>query len=328
MRHPAPHRLAALALATACAAGLGAAPSFTHAGARRAHATVTKSDAVALRLERRAKRLVRQAARAMQSARPECVQAPRAPVTFTPEAPSELLRAALIILRRPPIPADGVPQQAFDLSRLAANGVYADWVRLARAADGREFYVVAAQHRNLPAPLSRSCLRDRHDQLVRLLDGARPELRREALRIETQVNQRDHPANGFPDGEVLSLFERGADGILRGGASSGTLETLRTRGILSSVEQPDYSSKVAGLLPDGVATVEAIYSQRVDRGPHRPPEIYPSDVRLIAPVQDNLVSFRVPRETPDALPTTMVWRGVDGEVLRTVRGSGPSPAPG
>lgn len=321
MRRPLLSILVLLALPFA--RPFASAPPPASASTSEAHPAVTRRDAAALRLQRRAAGLVRRAGRELGAERAECRQAPRPPVTFTHETPSDALRDALIVMRRAPIPADAVPEQAFGPGQLAAEGVYGDWIRLARAADAREFYVVPARRENHAAPLPRDCLRDRHERLLGLLDGASPELRRAALRIETKVNRRDHPAGGFPDDEVVTLFERSQDGTLAGGTRGGTLASLRSQGLLISRQLPDFSSLVGLLLPDGVETIELTYSQRVDRGPHRPAEIYPSDVRLTLPVQDNVASFRVPRETPDVYPTTMIWRAVDGSVVRTVRNARP-----
>ncbi|ADB52663.1 hypothetical protein [Conexibacter woesei] len=321
MRRPLLSVLTLLALPFASLLVGGPRPaSATSPGA---HPSITKRDAAALRLQRRAAGLVRRAGRETQAQRAECRQTPRPPATFTHATPSEALRAALIVMRRPPIPADNVPEQAFSYDQLTADGVYADWIRLARAADAREFYVVPAQREFHPAPLSRDCLRERHSRLLALLDGASADLRRAALRIEERVNRRDHPPGGFPDEEVVTLFERGQDGTLAGGTRGGTLASLRAQGVLISRQLPDFSSLIGLLLPDGVETIELFYAQRVDRGPHRPAEIYPSDVRLTLPVQDNVASFRVPRETPDVYPTTMIWRAVDGSVVRTVRDARP-----
>lgn len=87
------------------------------------------------------------------------------------------------------------------------------------------------------------------------------------------------------------------------------------------MRSPDLS-QVTGLIPDGVATIEATFSRRASRGPHQAPDLYPEDVTLILPVQDNLVSFTVPRAANDAFPTTMVWRAADGSVVRSVKRRG------
>jgi hypothetical protein len=39
-------------------------------------------------------------------------------------------------------------------------------------------------------------------------------------------------------------------------------------------------------------------------------------------VQDNMLSFVVPREVQDAFPVKMVWRAADGSIVRVIRHPG------
>lgn len=301
---------------TILSAAAGAAVALTSMPA--AAVAISREDAAAQRLESRSIALINAATRAMRSADPSCVQRFdfEAGPTVTHAAPSQAMRDTFALLRRPAIPAD----RAFAdiaLRSLPAQGVYVDWIRMARAADGSEHYLVIATSRNQPEPLTRACLRTRHRLLVELLDGAGPRLRRLTLREEARLNRQEHPAGGFPDSEAIFAF---GDGVGGGGVD---LARFRRHGLFGSSQRgSDDRSTVTGFLPDGVATIEAIYPARVSRGPHRPATVYGEEVRLTLPAQDNVVSFQVDRPAEDAIPPLMVWRGADGAVVRTVRERG------
>jgi hypothetical protein len=279
-------------------------------------AAISREDAAAQRLESRSIALIKAATRAMRTADPSCTQRfdPEAEPTFTHDAPSQAMRDTFALLRRPAIPADrDIPDSA--LRFLFASGIYVDWIRMARAADGSEHYLVIAQSRRLPEPLSRACLRTRHRLLVDLLDDAGPRLRRLTLSEEERLNRQEHPAGGFPAREAIYGF---GDGGAGGGVD---LAWFRKHGLLGSSQRgSDDRSTVSGFLPDGVATIEAIYPERVSRGPHRPAIVYGEEIRLTLPVQDNVVSFQVDRPAEDAMSPRMVWRAADGSVVRVVRG--------
>lgn len=300
---------------TILSAAVGAAVALTTlpAGA----GAITREDAAAQRLERRTLALINAATRAMRAADSSCVQRfdPERETTVTHDAPSQAMRDTFALLRRPAIPADR--EFAADFPRFPfsfAEGVYVDWIRLARAADGSEHYLVIAKGRNQPAPLTRACLRTRHRLLVELLDGAGPRLRRLTLSEEARLNRQEHPAGGFPEAEAIFAFGGGSGG---GGVD---LARFRRHGLFRSAQRgPEDRSTVTGFVPDGVATVEAIYPDRASRGPHRPAIVYGEEIRLTLPVQDNVVSFLVDRPAEDAMPPQMIWRAADGTVVRTVR---------
>jgi hypothetical protein len=307
MRRPVPIALLA-ALALAAAAQPGSAISL--------------DDAAAEQRERRAVDLINAATREMRQD-PACQQRWERTTTFSDAAPSAALQETLSLLRRPAIPQDQIappPFPGLGLERIGAQGVYRQWIRMGRAADGSEHYLVIARDRGRPAPLSRACLRRRHDALLRLLAGEDRRVRRLALRTEARVNRDEHPAGGFPRREAIFLFDRAPDGSLGGGGGGVDLAWFKRHGLFGSAQRgSDDLSRVTGLVPDGVVTIEATFARRASRGPHRAPDLYPSDVELTVPVQDNLVAFTVPREAHDALPAKMVWRAADGSVVRTVR---------
>jgi hypothetical protein len=256
----------------------------------------------------------------MRRSDPACVQTPDwSGASVTHAAPSEALRSTFSLLRRPQIPEDRIDVERTMLTHLPAEGLYVDWIRMARAADGSEFYLVLAQDRKHMQPLSRACLRIRHSALVRSLDGADTRLRSLTLREERRLNRQEQPAAGFPSREAIFLFTRAKNGSIGGGGGGVDLAWFLRHGLFGSAQHlPEDRSTVTGLLPDGVATVEATFAQRASRGRHRPAEVYSSELNVKAPVQDNVASFEVARPAEDAFPSKMIWRAADGSVVRVI----------
>ncbi len=241
--------------------------------------------------------------------------------TITHDAPSQEMRDTFVLLRRPQIPQDLDFVASGGLAAMTGTeGVHVDWIRMARAADGSEHYLVIAEGRSQPAPLSRACVRLQRRLLLRSLERKPARLRRLTLRTSARIQreqQRQQPAGALPNRELIFTFAR--DGS--GGGGNSDLARFREHGLFGTVQRDDGdSSTVTGFVPDGVATIEATYAQRVSYGPHRPVNDYGSEIHLTVPVQDNVASFQVERLSPDAFPTTMVWRAADGSVVRVVRG--------
>lgn len=282
-----------------------------------ASGATAQQDAAAQRLERRALALVNAAALATRRD-PRCLR--RSPATtITHDAPSQEMLDTFVLLRRPQIPQDldFVARGGLD-SLAGAEGVHVDWIRMARAADGSEHYLVIAQGRSQQAPTSRVCVQLQQRLLLRSLKGKPARLRRLALRTNARLQRAEQQRAGrLPSRELILAFAR--DGSSGGGTSD--LASFREHGLFGSTQSSDGdSSTVTGFVPDGVATIEVTFAQRVHYGPQRPANDYGSEIHLTVPVQDNVTSFQVARPSPDAFPTTMVWRAADGSVVRVVRG--------
>ncbi len=194
-----------------------------------------------------------------------------------------------------------------------AKGVYVDWIRMARAADGSPHYL--DHRRRIAAFRSRSrvpacgCRRGCWRRLTR--DEPGRESRRLALRDNARLMREEQPAGGFPREKRSST--RGGGGV--------DLAHFRRHGLFGSSQHGDDDrSTITGWLPDGVATVEMTFPGRVSRGPHRPATVFGDDLHVTAKVQDNVLSARVDRPAPNAIPPLMIWRAADGSVVRVVRG--------
>lgn len=322
MLRPAPAALltAATAPALALTAAAIAATPAPASSAPLARPAISLDDRAAARRDELVVRRVNQATRLMRRD-PGCRQTFDFTSTFTDTAPSAELQASFALLRRTAIPEDVPTTGPLPwLELLGASGIYRRWIRMGRAADGSEHYLVTAQSRVHAQPLSRACLRTRHAQLVRLLSRDDPRVRRSALRTEQRVNREEQPAAGFPRREAIYLLARARDGSIGGGGGGADLAWVRRHGSFSTSQYGDQErSHVVGLLPDGVATIEATFTRRAKVPPHTAPDLYPTEITHTLTVQDNLVSFDVEREAPDAFPSKMVWRAEDGSIVRTLR---------
>ena len=301
--------LALLALAVGASVA-GADPS----GAQLAS---TRQDRAALRRERVAVRLINDAIKHIEHAHRDCRRTydSDARPTLTDASPSADLLGALGVLRRPATEADRIDPDS--LSFPFARGIFANFVRVATAADGRQFFVIVAQDRVRSSPLPRHCLALQNEELQHLLTNRTPAVGRLATRLKARLDRQENPKGGFRAAEAIFLFDRTADGRLGGGGGGVDLRWFLRHGMFGSSGAGD-TSDVSGLLPDGVASVDLTFAKAVSRGPHRDPQTYPKTIKLTVPVRDNVVSFRVARPAYDAFPTLMVWRRADGSAMRRI----------
>lgn len=274
--------------------------------------------------ERLAYRLFFKADRQVQRERACLTLTPQRRPSFDDGAPSEELLSTVGVLRR---------AQSEEEERLSSgeaplfglgDGVHRRYVRAATSASGRRFVIFAARDAQPTRPRPERCRAELRRRFARLLRGREARFRRFALRIGRRLlrDERRRQARGPQEGVFLfdrSLFE----GRAGGGTGGAGAREIRRSGIFqaSSNGRSAKRSRVDGLLPDGVATVKATFprvgSTLPGRGRKR--RRYDRVVRVTVPVQDNVVSFTVPRAVEDALAVRIVWRAADGRVIRVVR---------
>jgi hypothetical protein len=302
-----PLALIALLVSTGTAV---AHPSTGHVANTQRDRAVLKRERIAVKLINRATQRVR---RDHRSCRPSFRVGSRP--TFTDARPSDALLDALGVLRRPATDADRLDLSALFLP--FARNIYENWIHVATAVDGHQFFVVVAQERLRVPPLPRRCIALENEELDRLLQDSDAAVQRVAHRIKERVDRTEHPKGGFEPAEAIFLFDRTADGGLGGGGGGVDLRWFLRHGLFAS-SGTNGRSTVSGLLPDGVASVDFTFARSVSRGPYRDPKTYPRAISLTAQVQDNVVAFDVDRPGPGAFPTQMVWRRADGSVLRRI----------
>lgn len=283
--------------------------------------------------QRLAFKLFFQADRQVQRDRACRTFTPRRTPSFSDGAPSEELLSTVGVLRRP---------QSDEEQRLSSRkadpvaigqGIYRRFIRVATSASGRRFVVFVARDVDPTRARPERCRAELRRRFERLLRGRPARLRRFALRIGRLLlrSERRRQARGPQEGVFLfdlSVFEDRAGG---GGGGSGARE-IRRNGLFSasSIRGASRRSRVDGLIPDGVATVTSTFGRDASKvpiprpkppGSGRKPKRYPRNVKVTVPVQDNVVSFTVPRAAQDAFADRMVWRSADGRVVRVVSGA-------
>ncbi|HEX4806673.1 MAG TPA: hypothetical protein VFU94_12295 [Conexibacter sp.] len=231
-----------------------------------------------------------------------------------PAKPSAGLLAALGILRRPATAQDEAPPA---LLRGLSAGQLLDpsQVRLARAADGSAYYVIPSWSLGLTSGPP-ACAHLMRRRLERLLARARPAVRRAARQTMRAITELEYPRHPPAPTPSIALVEATRNGRLGSGVG-GSIGDLAKTGWFELAPSDRRTSHVVGLVPDGVATITVHYGRYGSLNLfHRPR--YRTSLTITAPVQDNVVSYRVARPPDDALPLSMTWRAADGSIVRVV----------
>jgi hypothetical protein len=250
------------------------------------------------------------------SCRPQLPQLGPRP-DFTDDAPSAELLGTLAILRRPQTPEELAA--ADSMLPVFANDIYRRYIRIARSAGGRTYLIVPARRASFYKPRPRRCLAEVRERFARLIEGRSRTFRRLALRELERIIRSEWAAPAPPSTEGVFMQDFRPEGGPGSGSGGESAAVLRRRGMYSTFGSGTLlPAVVSALIPDGVASVTVTYPRKASRGPHRRPRIYSKRIRLTVPVQDNVISFVVPRFPVDAFPARQVWRSGDGRVIRVV----------
>jgi hypothetical protein len=238
--------------------------------------------------------------------------------SLTDDPPSKEMLATLGVLRRPQVLEE---REAVDSIRfLAAEGVHRNYIRIARSASGAAFLVVPARDVSFYEPRPRRCVRKLRRRFADLVAERRRPFRRRARRALERIIRSEWTAPS--PGEVEGVFMLDyVNGAAAGGSGGASAKLIRRQGMFSSRGSSGHS-RVSALLPDGVATLEATFPRLYAREKGRPLKRYASVVTSTVAVQDNVVSFRVPRQPRDAFPAGQIWRDADGTVITQISGGG------
>jgi hypothetical protein len=240
----------------------------------------------------------------------------------THDPPPREMLDAFAVLRRPATSAD-----AFDVQHRIpyAGEVAVDYIRRARVlADGTSVYVVPALNaRPTLARRPADCSAREREALAHRLRGKHAQVQRAARRLLRTFETSRRQAASLPPQPGLFVFESGPHG---GGGGGGGLDLseIRKHGTLSSSYVRGRGSRIVGVVPDGVATIDFTFARghSLDLGPgpgsgrHR---VYRTVYRRTAAVVDNVVYLTVPRLPGDALFNRQVWRAADGSVINTIK---------
>ncbi len=235
--------------------------------------------------------------------------------SWSHDAPSDELLGMLEVMRRPPRPEERLSLQEARAA-LSGVGVYLDWVRIVRNRFGAELYVFGSQNANIDVFGPPACGRIERRRLDRLLADQPAHVARLARRYLAAALPFKYPDRPPSPAEGVSLFEarptRTAQGSVQSGTSS-SVDQLREVGVWSTGAD---GRRHTVLVPDGVATITAVYPRRGHRPLFGTRKVFDEQAERTATVAENVAAFRAPRGGIDAFPTRVVWRAADGSVVR------------
>lgn len=204
-------------------------------------------------------------------------------------SPSRGLLSILGVLRRPTTPADKLGQWFLNDPHNEIGGVYVNYVRLARRADGNNFYIVPVSAGGF-RPVPERCYGEEAAALAREQMSAAS--RAQILQYLAWERSQDVPhEDGICFAEVSP----------RGGASIGCgsqLSAIERHGTLTGD-----GVLMSGVVPDGVASVTLRFPK----------------ASVTARAVDNVFVAREPRG--DNPPPRIAWRSADGTIIKTIRPS-------
>lgn len=222
-------------------------------------------------------------------------------------APSQAMLDALAPLRRPATPAELAVARTH--RGFGFGATYSDYVRFVRSAGGVRLRIMITSGAWPVVRTPARCRDAQHVWLVKLLAGTPPLVRSVALKAFDQMRRADAQVkvDEVPR-DRISLFRD------QGGGGAATIEQFRRQGVFGAFGR-DARASVYGLVPDGVATITVEYPKHEYRGPFFKPATYPSAYKRTIAVQQNVVTFHVPRGPGAAMPRRMVWRDENGAVV-------------
>jgi hypothetical protein len=235
--------------------------------------------------------------------------------TFVHHAPPRALLAALGVLRRPAPPADRstriLMRNGFD----AGAGVYVDYIRRARTAYGKSFYLIP-EARIVPfGPIPGRCYREMRQALLRDLQAAPPALRKPTLSAQAQefsiqrLQARQQQGLCFA---AVSLAFHGRIGGVDEGCSPGVPNVREPLG--GGIGERDRAGGAifAAVVPDIVASA----TLELFAGHGDPARAVSS--RAI----NNVVVFKIPPRTAHPqFPSHVILRAAHGHIIPTRSGT-------
>jgi hypothetical protein len=238
----------------------------------------------------------------------------------THDPPPQDVLDAFAVLRRPATPADAFKPAL----RIPFIGdVAVDYVRRARVLpDGTSVYVVPSlSARPTIAKRPGFCSAREREALEHRLRGKPDQAQRAARRLLRSFEKWQRRAASLPPQPGLFVFAFKADGNGGGGGGADVVE-IRKHGALSASYVRGRGSRMIGLVPDGVATIDFTFARGHSLGLGPDPghdRVYRAVYRRTAAVVHNIVYLTVPRRPEDAFFNRQVWRAADGSVINTVK---------
>jgi hypothetical protein len=191
----------------------------------------------------------------------------------------------------------------------AGAGVYVDYIRRARTAYGKSFYLVPEARISPFGPIPARCFREMRRALQRDLRRAPPALREPTLRAQAQGFAIQRLQAKQQEGLCFAAVSRGYHGRIGGvdeGCSPGVPNVHSPLG--GGIGESDRAGGtiLAGIVPDEVATVTIEFSAG-NGDPAR---------AISSRAVNNVVVFKIPPRTAhQQFPSRVIVRTADGVVI-------------
>lgn len=231
--------------------------------------------------------------------------------TFVHRDPPNALLSALGVLRRPALPADRSTRMLFRNGFDAGGGVYVDYIRRARTAYGKSFYLVPEARITPFGPIPKRCYGEMRRALQRDLRAAPAAVRRSTLRTQAQEFAIQRLQAKQQEGLCFAAVSLGYHGRIGGvdeGCTPGAPSARNPLG--GGIGERDRAGGTifARVVPDIVATVTLEFFA-ADGNPA--PTISSRAV-------NNVVVFKIPPHTAhQQFPSRVIVRAPDGHIIST-----------
>jgi hypothetical protein len=246
-----------------------------------------------------------------------CVRNNRGPTTLQ-GAPGPSLLAQLGVLRRPETPSSTLQTLLGD-GFLAGSRVYINYIRLARIAYGRAFYLIPEGNPSGLGSIPARCyteMRARLKHIIINLPASEQEsaLTQQAQGLQSMRQRTDQPRLCLAG--VTTRHVRPPNGVSLGCSST---TSFRQPGLGGGIGLGDRAGGqiFAAIVPDRVASV-TLYFSSSSEDPAR---------TLTSHAVNNVVVFKIPPHTPHAeFPTTIIRRAANGQITSKTTSRGSSSA--
>jgi hypothetical protein len=234
--------------------------------------------------------------------------------TFVHRAPPPALLSALGVLRRPALPADRSTRMLLRNGFDAGAGVYVNYIRRARTAYGKSFYLVPEARTSPFGSIPGRCFAEMRRALQRDLRAAPVALRGPTLRAQAQGFAIRRLQAKQQEGLCFAAVSLGYHGPMGGvdeGCSPGVPNVRDPLG--GGIGEGDRAGGTifAGIVPDKVAKVTLEFSAaRAD--PAR---------AISSRAVNNVVVFKIaPHTAHQQFPSRVIVRAADGHVISNSAG--------
>jgi hypothetical protein len=234
--------------------------------------------------------------------------------TLVHRAPPQALLSALGVLRRPAPPADRSTRMLFRNGFDAGAGVYVDYIRRARTAYGKSFYLIP-EARVIPfGSIPERCYGEMRRTLQRDLRTAPVALREPTLHAQAQAFAMQRLQAKHQQGLCFAAVSLGYHGPMGGvdeGCSTGVPNVRNPLG--GGIGEGDRAGGTifAAIVPDKVATVTLEFFA----GHGNPARAISSHA------VNNVVVFKIPSHTAhQQFPSRVIVRAADGHVIPNTGG--------